>query len=80
MKQELLSYLKNWDPLGYGVGSYETEVKDVVQAAYELNDTRQLARRIQFIYQFSFKQMIPFHECKRVAREILTIKKSSDCA
>ncbi|MFD2805933.1 DUF1871 family protein [Litchfieldia salsa] len=71
--------LQSWDPLGYGVDSYETEIVDVLQAVHVVNDISQLARKIQAIYEFSFEEIIPLNTCEKMAKELLVIKNSSSC-
>lgn len=80
INENIMSYLSQWDPLGYGKGSYETEVVDVLQAVHELNEVRQLAKRIQFIYEFSFEEMIPIDSCRSIAGKLLRIKEQQSCS
>ncbi|MBD8070501.1 DUF1871 family protein [Bacillus sp. PS06] len=79
MNIRLMEQLYNWDPLGYGPGSYETEIVDVLQAVHVLNDVSKLARKIQAIYEFSFEEVIPLKTCEKKANELLLIKNSSTC-
>ncbi|MDQ0225563.1 hypothetical protein CHH83_20385 [Bacillus sp. 7586-K] len=76
---KLMEILLQWDPLGYGEGSYETEVVDVLQAVYAFDDEMLLARKIQAIYEFSFEEIIPLQTCEKLARQLLFIKQTSSC-
>jgi hypothetical protein len=75
----LMERLLQWDPLGYGVGSYETEAVDVLQAVHSLSDSKKLARKIQAIYEFSFEELIPLVDCQTMATELLKIADASTC-
>ncbi|MBM7605457.1 hypothetical protein JOC75_003480 [Metabacillus crassostreae] len=76
---KLMELLLQWDPLGYGEGSYETEVVDVLQAVYAYEEVKQLARKIQAIYEFSFEEVIPLQICEDLAVKLFTIKDNSSC-
>lgn len=76
---ELMLMLQEWDPFGYGEGSYEIEAVDVVQAVHQLDNTDKLAGKIQAIYEFSFEEIIPIPECKAIAAKLLLIKNSESC-
>ncbi len=73
----IMEELLKWDPLGYGVGSYETEVVDVLQAVHMYDTAIKLARKTQAIYEFSFEEMIPLSECEKMAKKLLEIKNSA---
>ena len=75
----LMEKLLQWDPLGYGVGAYETEAVDVLQAVHSYSDSKELARKIQAIYEFSFEEIIPLAVCKTMASELLKIANESSC-
>lgn len=76
---KLMDVLLQWDPLGYGAGSYETEVVDVLQAVHVFDDETKLARKIQAIYEFSFEEIISLSECEVIAGKLLFIKNNSSC-
>ena len=76
---KIFEHLHDWDPLGYGPGSYETEIVDVLQALHESDDINNLARKIQAIYEFSFEELIPLDLCRQKAEEILHIKHNASC-
>jgi hypothetical protein len=71
---QLLEVLTNWDPFHLGEDSYETEHVDVLQAVHELDSVKELSRKIQHIYEYSFEKIIPIKECSRIAGELLMIK------
>ncbi|MFT4412999.1 DUF1871 family protein [Fredinandcohnia humi] len=75
----MMIVLNEWDPLGYGVGSYDTEAVDVLQAAHQFDEPQKLARKIQAIYEFSFEEIIPLKECESMALKLLTIKNNASC-
>jgi hypothetical protein len=72
--------LNEWDPFRLTSGGYDTEIADTIQAIHELDDTTELAKRIQTIYEFSFEKVIPMEECLKVAQELLVIKNNSSCS
>jgi Domain of unknown function (DUF1871) len=76
---QLMELLLQWDPLGYGEGSYETEVVDVLQAVHTFENETLLARKIQAIYEFSFEEIIPLQKCQDFAKQLLFIKNNSSC-
>ncbi|MBE4907467.1 DUF1871 family protein [Bacillus luteolus] len=76
---QIMYLLENWDPLGHGLGSYETEAVDVLQAVYQIDDPEKLATKIQLIYEFSFEQLIPLADCRKMAEKLLLIKNDSTC-
>lgn len=77
--EKLIEILQEWDPLKYGPDSYETEIVDVIQAVYDIDDSRYLAKRIQFIYEFSFEEIIPLKECQKVADIMMELKDGHAC-
>lgn len=76
----LLETVQRWDPFGYGADAYETEAVDVVQAVHEYDDMDRLAEKIQAIYEFSFEEVIPLDECRKLADSLLMIKHEEGCA
>ncbi|WP_316571575.1 DUF1871 family protein [Neobacillus sp. YIM B06451] len=76
----LADELNEWDPFEIGGGSYDTEIADAIQAVYTLNDEKELAERLQSIYEFSFEEVIPFENCLIVAKKLLSIKNDSSCS
>jgi hypothetical protein len=79
LNEKLMKLLQDWDPLQCGPESYETEIVDVIQAAYEIEDTRYLAKRIKFIYEFSFEETLPLKECQKIADQISQLKDTTSC-
>ncbi|PLR79378.1 DUF1871 domain-containing protein [Bacillus sp. V3-13] len=77
---QLVDALNSWDPFHCGEGGYETEIADVVQAVHDEDDANKLARKIQGIYEFSFEQIIPLNDCKKIAAELLEIKGRGSCS
>ncbi|MDF0729103.1 DUF1871 family protein [Cytobacillus sp. S13-E01] len=76
---QLMDLLENWDPLGHGIGAYETEAVDVLQAVHQIDDSLRLSKTIQSIYEFSFEENIPLSACKEMADKLLLIKNNSSC-
>jgi len=72
--------LNEWDPFQLKNGNYDTEIADVIQAVHELNDLRQLARRIQTIFEFSFEKVIPLEKCLKIAGELVAVKENQSCS
>lgn len=82
MKTNLLfvDLLNEWDPFQLKNGNYDTEISDTIQAVHELNDSEELAKRIQSIYEFSFEQTIPLEQCLTIAKKLLMIKEEESCS
>ncbi|WP_010676383.1 DUF1871 family protein [Bacillus timonensis] len=76
---QIMITLQEWDPLGYGAGSYETEAVDVLEAAHQFDDPAKLARKIQSIFEFSFEEIIPLKECENMAQKLITIINNATC-
>jgi len=76
---QIMIMLQEWDPLGYGVGSYETEAVDVLQAAHQFDNPGKLARKIQSIFEFSFEEVIPLKECEDMAVKLLSVLNNATC-
>jgi hypothetical protein len=72
--------LNEWDPFQLKTGGYEPEIADTVQAVHELNDAKELAVRIQSIYEFSFEKLIPMESCLDMAEKLLRIKANKSCS
>jgi hypothetical protein len=80
MHIRLVIALNDWDPFRLGFGQYEPEIADVVQAVHTSDNEEKLAAKIQEIYEFSFEQLIPNNECKKIANQLLQIKHASSCS
>lgn len=76
LNEKIKEVINNWDPLGFGPGSYDVEIVDVIQAVHEIDDPKLLAKRIQFIYEFSFEELIPLTECQRIAKRVMLLKET----
>ncbi|MCL6574301.1 MAG: YugE family protein [Bacillus sp. (in: Bacteria)] len=77
---QYVDVLNEWDPFCLGESSYETEIADTIQAIHELNDSSELAEKIQRIYEFSFEKIIPQESCLKIAEELLAIKENDSCS
>jgi hypothetical protein len=80
MNQLFLHTIRAWDPFGYGYDAYETEAVDVLQAVHDCNEPKELAEKIQAIYEFSFEEVIPLPECVKMAKKLLAMKESAACS
>ncbi|MED3624547.1 DUF1871 family protein [Neobacillus thermocopriae] len=76
---KLVDLLNDWNPFGLEKGDYDTEIVDVIQAVYELDDSVKLAKRIQQIYEFSFEKVIPMEKCLKIAEALLVVKENNSC-
>ncbi len=76
---KILAVLADWDPLGYGKASYETEWADVLQAVHEYPDSARIAERIQGIFHFSYDEHIPMEQCRRIAKKLVAVRESASC-
>lgn len=79
LNRRAIAYLEQWDPFGYGIGSYETEAADTVAALQGIQDVKQLAKKIQEIYEYSFEQWIPMEECIKKATQLILIRHQTSC-
>ncbi len=80
MHLRMVIHLNEWDPFKLGFGNYETEIADVVQAIHIMDDVQKLAFRIQEIYEFSFEELLPIEDCRRIANDLLMIKNQGSCS
>lgn len=80
LNEKIKVVINKWDPLGFGSGAYDVEIVDVIQAVHEINDLKYLAKRIQFIYEFSFEELIPLTECQKIAKKVMHLKQTMGCA
>jgi hypothetical protein len=80
MHIRLVIALNEWDPFKMGFGQYETEIADVVQAVHTSDNEEILVTRIQEIYEFSFEEIIPRDECRKIASQLLQIKHAGSCS
>lgn len=76
----LVDMLNGWDPFAIGAGNYETEIADVIQAVYDFDDLDKIGKSIQSIYEFSFEELLPLEECRKIAGKLLEIKNNSSCS
>lgn len=77
---QFVDLLNEWDPFQLKNGSYDTEIADTIQAVHELNNSDELAKRIQSIYEFSFEQTIPMNQCLIIAKQLLILKEEESCS
>ncbi|WP_245680461.1 DUF1871 family protein [Bacillus marinisedimentorum] len=76
---KILAVLADWDPLGYGKGSYEMEWADVLQAVHECPGAAQIAERIQGIFHFSYDEHIPMDRCRKTAEKLVEARETTSC-
>lgn len=79
MNRKAVSTLAQWDPFKLGEDSYDTETADVVAALQGINDSSDLAKVIQHVYEHSFEQWIPLEDCVNIARKLIAIKYEATC-
>ncbi|WP_174728219.1 DUF1871 family protein [Mesobacillus harenae] len=77
---KMVRILDKWDPFDFGEGNYAPEVADVIQAVHDLDDTGQIAVRIQAIYEFSFEKTIALKECLEIAMQLAAVKDQGACS
>ncbi|CAH0344601.1 DUF1871 family protein [Bacillus sp. CECT 9360] len=80
MNMELVQALQEWDPIGWGRDAYETEIADCVMAVSDLDDPKELAVKIQGIYELSFEIEIHLKECRAISEKLLLIKHNASCS
>ncbi|KIL43640.1 DUF1871 family protein [Jeotgalibacillus campisalis] len=74
MNYKLVALLQEWDPFKIGEEEYETEIDDVLQAVDDHHHPSDLAKRIQAIYEYSYKQWIPLQDCTKISYKLLAVK------
>ncbi|PCK20207.1 hypothetical protein CEY02_14490 [Bacillus pumilus] len=78
--EEMIQFIKAWDPFHYGEEFYETEPADVISALYDAEDPLSLAKKIQAIYHHSFEQLLPIENFQDIANQLFVIRDSSSCS
>jgi hypothetical protein len=79
MNQKCVRLLEQWDPFGFGEGSYDTETADVVAALQGIDDPSALAKVIQTVYEYSFEQWIPIEQCVEISYKLIAVKFEAKC-
>ncbi|RAZ66619.1 DUF1871 family protein [Planococcus maitriensis] len=74
MDKRALRILEGWDPFSVGMGKYGAEAADVIDSLHAIDHPSDLAKAIQEIYGFSFKQWIPLEKCVEVSYKLLAVK------
>ncbi|PJN87454.1 DUF1871 family protein [Bacillus sp. mrc49] len=80
MNIALVAVLQEWDPFRIGGDLYEPEIADTVVAIRDIDSPRELAEKIQSIYEFAFDESIDFDKCLEVAQKLLIIKNDASCS
>lgn len=80
MNQKCVRMLEQWDPFKLGPEGYDTETADVVAALQGIDDSANLAKVIQAVYEHSFEQWIPLEECTAIAEQLMTVKFEVKCS
>lgn len=80
MNIALVKVLRNWDPFNEGADFYDPEVADCMMAIRDLEDSKDLARKIKGIYEYSFEESLAYDDCLKIAKELLTIKNNASCS
>ncbi|WP_340372354.1 DUF1871 family protein [Peribacillus sp. FSL E2-0218] len=80
MNIALVAVLQEWDPFRIGGDLYEPEIADTVVAIRDIDSSRELAEKIQSIYEFAFDESIDFDKCLEVAQKLLIIKNDASCS
>lgn len=80
MNIALVAVLQEWDPFRIGGDLYEPEIADTVVAIRDIDSPRELAEKIQSIYEFAFDESIDFDKCLAVAQKLLIIKNDASCS
>ncbi|MFJ5623259.1 DUF1871 family protein [Peribacillus loiseleuriae] len=71
--------LRSWDPFQEGEDFYEPEIADVLLAMRDMENSSELASKIQGIYEFSFEQQLAFNDCLKIAEQLRSIKGNESC-
>lgn len=79
MNRTAVKMVAQWDPFRLGEDSYDTETADVVAALQGIDDSMQLAKVIQQVYEHSFEQWIPLEKCEDIAKQLVLLKQQLAC-
>ncbi|WP_208528114.1 DUF1871 family protein [Jeotgalibacillus salarius] len=79
MNLKLVLILQEWDPFKIGEEGYDSEIADVIKAVNEFHHPTDLAKKIQAIYEASFKEWIPLQACTKVSYKLLAVKMEVTC-
>lgn len=71
--------MQEWDPFAIGAELYDSEITDVVAQLQMLDHPSELAKKIQGIYESTFKEWIPLEQCVDVSYKLLAIKYEAKC-
>lgn len=80
MNIAMVEVLRQWDPFNQGEDFYGPEIADCMMAIRDIENSKDLARKIKEIYEFSFEESLASDECLKIAEKLLTIKNSASCS
>lgn len=80
MNLAMVKVLRNWDPFNQGEDFYDPEIADCMIAMRDIENSKDLARKIKEIYEFSFEEPLAYNECLKIAGKLLTIKNNASCS
>ena len=66
--------MEEWDPFSIGSERYNQEIADVIAHLQIVDHPSELAKKIQRIYESTFKKWIPLEQCVDVSYKLLAIK------
>lgn len=74
MNRRAGTVMEEWDPFSIGSKRYNNEIAVVVEHLQVLDHPSELAKKIQSIYESTFKKWIPLEQCVDVSYKLLAIK------
>jgi hypothetical protein len=77
---KLYETLYQWDPFDMGLGNYDPEFADIIQAVNEHDDVNKLVKRILEIFEFSFEKTPPKKDCLQIANNLISLKNDESCS
>lgn len=74
MNRRAVAVLEEWDPFAIGSELYNSEIRDVIAHLHVLDHPSELAKKIQSIYEVSFKKWIPLEQCVDISYKLIAFK------
>ncbi|WP_308788332.1 DUF1871 family protein [Planomicrobium stackebrandtii] len=74
MNRRAGTVMEEWDPFAIGSELYDKEIGKVVDQLHVLDHPSELAKKIQSIYESSFKKWIPLEQCVEISYKLIALK------
>lgn len=74
MNRRAEAVMEEWDPFAIGTEVYDKEIGKVVAQLQVLDHPSELAKKIQSIYESTFKKWIPLEQCVEISYKLIALK------